>query len=154
MRNLGDLVVILDKHREMTRLDRGKLAEDLVAILAEEVRNALDAGRSFDGSDFADLSSAYAEWKGRHHTGKPIGELTGKMKAAVEELPGGVRIVFDRMYVEFAAGDEDLRAYALAFNDGVPDRNQPARPFLGFSARCRERMAARIQRHVADGLKG
>lgn len=154
MNNIGDLFVILDKHRELTRLDKGRLAEDLAQILAEEVKTSMDAGQAPDGSQWAELSAEYEKWKTAHYPGKIKGELTGAMKAAVQDIPNGIRVVFDRMYIEFAKGDPELRVYAIAFNDGVPERNQPARKFLGFSDRCQERMADCINRFIADGLRG
>ena len=151
MRDIGDIFIILDKHRELTRLDRGELAKDLIDILVEEVRSDMDAERSFDGSRWDDLSDDYGRWKSTHHPGLPIGELHGKMKDE-EQIRGRQTIVVDRVYISYGV-DDDVRDYAMAFNFGNPANNQPARPFLGFSARCETRLAEKIREFLDQKLR-
>lgn len=150
MRDPGDLVVILDKHKQMTALDKGRLAAELHEILVDEVRISMDAQQAPDGEPWAPLADDYAHWKDQHYPGQPIGELLGKMKDD-QNIRGTATVLFDRMYVSYGM-DDAVKVYARVFNDG--SEHQPARPFLGFSDACQERMAAAINQHIADGLQG
>lgn len=157
MRDLGELFMILDSHRKLSLPETLGLFNTLEDIRVEEVKADMDAERSFDGEPWDLLSDnpprhGYASWKGKHYPDNPIGELTGKMKAE-EQIRGEHKIVFDRAYVLYGTDDE-VRAYARTFNDGRPNHNQPARPFLGFSARCQERMSDAMNEFMEEFLKG
>ena len=93
---------------------------------------SIEAQQTPDGQAWPDLSAEYAEWKGKHFPGQPIGKQLGAM-ADPAQVAGDVIVPNGETAFVTYGTDEEARAEAAAFQEGEPARNRPARPFWGFT---------------------
>ncbi len=132
--------------RELFDLTRDDLGRDLCKAATDGVQATIVAQQAPDGTPWASLSPAYAEWKSFQFPGSPIAVLHGTM-ADAHEVAGEVAVRPDLARVTYGVS-ERARQEAAWFSEGDPGGNQPPRPFFGLTdasiAACREILDARF----------
>ena len=147
----AELAAYFEVLRHALDFDRDGLGEAIVDVGAADILESMDAGRSPDGQDWPELSTRYEAWKSRHGYGNVIGVLHGVMKQLVE-IRGHPQITATEIVWAFGDSPEAAEEGEW-FHNGNPARNQPARPFFGISPAGEDRIARRVNVHVAGLLR-
>jgi hypothetical protein len=82
---------------------------------------------SASGGKWADLTTAYAAWKQEHYPGRPIGVLTGALRASMTG-GGGYSETIHRTDASFGMSDSSkARPYGVHFSERRPVLRMPAK---------------------------
>lgn len=105
---------------------------------------------------WAELSPVYKAWKARHYPGKPILELTGKLKNALttSNAPGSIYDL-QRDYMMVGASRKEI-PYGVYHQTGwrSPQRQIPARPPIALPEETKQRWVAIIHAYLKGGDLG
>jgi phage gpG-like protein len=119
----------LARHKNLFDLARGDLGRKLCKAATDGVQYSIAREEAPDGSRWADLSTAYEEWKSFRHPGNPIAVLEGTM-ANPREVAGEVEVAPHRAAVTYGVSDR-AKQEAVWFQEG--SARQPPRPFFGLT---------------------
>ncbi|MEM9804664.1 MAG: phage virion morphogenesis protein [Cyanobacteria bacterium P01_D01_bin.56] len=107
--------------------------------LLDRIRSYFRDETEPDGTPWAPLSPSWQRRKKQEGRDRGIGRYTLSM------LNG---LAYDANENRLQVGSRE--PYAPAFQFGVPQRNQPARPFLGVTDADRQKLSEIIEEHLAD----
>jgi hypothetical protein len=133
-----------NKHRRCFDLTEGGLGDDLLKIATDGCMECIEGQHAPDGTQWDDLSEAYAREKERTHPGKPMG-VRDELMAQPEEVAGTPDVTPTLAAVTYGISDE-ARAEASYFINGNPAKNQPPRNFWGFTKESQQASKEKLDR--------
>ena len=128
---LARILADLERHRTIFDLDNDRLGEELMDLDVVHIIVQMAAERDPDGTQWPELSDAYAKWKAGVSPSNPISYLYGLMDDP-EQLMGERSVSADEATMTYGV-TEDARQEAVWFQD-PQNGSQPERPFYAQTA--------------------
>lgn len=139
--------ILQDLHRHAGLFDlSGDLGNDLADVAESDLTASFDATQTPDGDEWPELTSDYGRWKEANYPGKPIGVLTGELRAHLfapaELTPGSVVLPI--------GGTDEAAKKAEWLEEGSD--NRLARRWIGLTEEGLARSDLACERHLDAGV--